>query len=571
MRFVIARVARVALVAVCAAAFCPHLASAQSGGTLKVLDWNTHHGVGTDGTYNLQRFVTWIARSGAHVVSLNEVEKYTGWGNEDQPARYAALLRSATGKTWYYAFAQRDGGTNGQGNLILSTFPIEAADKTTLSYSRSVARAQITVNGTRVNVFSTHLDADSGARRATQMAELKTWAGRFSQQHIIAGDFNAWPGASEITGMTAFARDAWATAKANGTAVAYSGNEAGNTRNSRIDYIWYAKSATRLTLTGAQVFDTRDSSGDMPSDHRPVMATFRVGAGTVVAETPSVSVSASGYFGADFDGDAKSDLSVYRPRTGEWFVFRSGGAGLLRTVWGAPALGDRPAAGDYDGDRRQDIAVFRPGTATWYLLLTRNRAQRTIQWGAWSDLPVPGDYNGDGLTDIAVFRPSNGVWYIRDMSSGAPSTVQWGEAGDVPVPGDYDGDRQADLAVFRPSNGTWYVRSIATGAQAIFQWGGWGDTPVPGDYDGDGRIDAAVFRPSNATWYIRYSNTGATSAMQWGATTDRPVAADYDGDRRTDLAVFRPSAGTWHIVRSSSGRPSGVNWGGVEDVPIPSR
>ena len=62
---------------------------------------------GTDGVYNLQRFVTCIARSGAHVVSLNEVEKFTGWGDEDQPARYAALLQAATGKTWYYTFAQR--------------------------------------------------------------------------------------------------------------------------------------------------------------------------------------------------------------------------------------------------------------------------------------------------------------------------------------------------------------------------------------------------------------------------------------------------------------------------------
>ena len=34
--------------------------------------------------------------------------------------------KAATGKTWYYTFAQRDGGTNGQGNLILSTFPFEA-------------------------------------------------------------------------------------------------------------------------------------------------------------------------------------------------------------------------------------------------------------------------------------------------------------------------------------------------------------------------------------------------------------------------------------------------------------
>ena len=74
-------------------------------------------------------------------MSLNEVEKNVGsYGNEDQPARYAALLKSATGKTWYYNFAHRDGGTNGQGNLLLTTFQIESDDDYELSYSRSVAR-----------------------------------------------------------------------------------------------------------------------------------------------------------------------------------------------------------------------------------------------------------------------------------------------------------------------------------------------------------------------------------------------------------------------------------------------
>jgi endonuclease/exonuclease/phosphatase family metal-dependent hydrolase len=248
------------------------------GGTLlKVLEWNTHHGIGTDGVYGIQRFVTWIVRSGANIVSLNEVERFVGsYGNEDQPARYAALLRAQTGKTWYFKFAHRTGGTNGQGNLLLSTFPLEDSDGHELSYSRSVARIQILVNGVRVNVFSTHLDADSSSRRATQMNELKSWASSFSQQWIFAGDFNAWPGSTEIRIMTSTNYDAWAVATAAGTQIAYPGNAAGNTRNSRIDYVFYSKSATRLTLKGAQVFDTRDSRGVMPSDHRPVMATFDV-------------------------------------------------------------------------------------------------------------------------------------------------------------------------------------------------------------------------------------------------------------------------------------------------------
>jgi endonuclease/exonuclease/phosphatase family metal-dependent hydrolase len=217
-----------------------------------------------------------IAKSGANVVSLNEVEKHTGWGNEDQPARFASLLKSKTGKKWYYTFAQRDGNTNGQGNLLLSTFEFESDGDYQLSYSRSVARAAIIVHGIRVNVYSTHLDADSSSRRTTQMKELKSWADNYPEQRIIAGDFNAWPGAGEIKNMTSSYKDSWAKAVADNIDVAYSGNSAGNTRNSRIDYVWYSAGASRLKLKQVKVFDVRNSKGVMPSDHRPLMATFEV-------------------------------------------------------------------------------------------------------------------------------------------------------------------------------------------------------------------------------------------------------------------------------------------------------
>ena len=539
-----------------------HDAPEASAQTLKVLDWNTHHGVGTDGVYNLQRFVTWIVRSGADVVSLNEVEKNNSWGNEDQPARYAALLKAATGKTWYHTFAQRDGATNGQGNLILSTIPFEATGATTLSYSRSVARAQIVVNGVRVNIFSTHLDADSSSRRATQMNELKSWASGFPQQHVMAGDFNAWPGASEISNMTAFAYDAWAMAKAAGTAIAYAGNEAGNTRNSRIDYVWFAKSASKLVIKGAQVFDTRDGNGVMPSDHRPVMATFQVGAASGSASSEQVD--------GDFDGDAKTDLSVYRPTTGEWFVSRSGG-GLLQVVWGVPSLGDIPVHVDYDGDKRQDVAIYRPTDAIWYIIQSSNGAAQAIRWGSSGDVPVSADYDGDGRTDVGVFRPATGTWYVRYTRDGAAFAAQWGAATDVPVPGDYDGDRRADIVVFRPADGVWYIRYSSTGAATGLQWGARGDVPVPGDYDGDGRTDCAVFRPSNGTWYVRYSSTGGASAWQWGVAGDRPAPGDFDGDGRIDLAVFRPSNGTWYLKYSSTGTGTSQTWGESLDLPVPGR
>jgi hypothetical protein len=80
---------------------------------------------------------------------------------------------------------------------------------------------------------------------------------------------------------------------------------------------------------------------------------------------------------------------------------------------------------DYNGDSITDIAVWRPSTGMWWI---RDPYVRVIQWGAEGDIPVPGDYDGDRVTDIAIWRPSNGMWWIRGVA-----VVQWGEVADIPL------------------------------------------------------------------------------------------------------------------------------------------
>ncbi|HLM62491.1 MAG TPA: VCBS repeat-containing protein [Pyrinomonadaceae bacterium] len=293
----------------------------------------------------------------------------------------------------------------------------------------------------------------------------------------------------------------------------------------------------------------------------------------------------------DFDGDGKSDIAVFRPSDGYWYIAKSSG-GYSSVRWGLAT--DTPVADDYDGDGKADVAVFRRtplgmpvNNDTWYILKSSDNSFRAVTWlpnSAWyfNARPVPDDYDGDGKTDVTVFRGSDAIgeptrFMALQSLTGAGTDVQWGINGnDKPVPADYDGDGKSDVAVYRYGTfntqpdqiNTWFILQSSDGRVRNVRFGLPTDRLVPADYDGDGKADIAVWRPSDGYWYRINSRDNSFYAIRFGLSDDKPTPADYDGDGKTDIAVFRPSNGVWYLLRSTEGFTA-RQFGWSDDVPLP--
>lgn len=270
----------------------------------------------------------------------------------------------------------------------------------------------------------------------------------------------------------------------------------------------------------------------------------------------------------DFDGDGKSDVAIYRPTTGFWYINESSNNALRATAFGQ--TNDRITPGDYDGDRRTDIAIFRPSTGFWYLLTSSDNSIHTTLLGQIDDVPMSGDFDGDGKADVAIYRPSNNTFNLLYSSDGSAHFQQWGQAGDLPVLGDYDGDSKTDFAIFRPSVGAFYILLSSNGTVQGQQFGQSGDKPITADFDGDGKTDIAIYRPSTGGWYMLNSSDNSFHGVAWGANGDIASAGDYDGDGKCDVAIFRPSTGAFYILQSTNNALRVDQFGTNGDVPIES-
>jgi len=233
----------------------------------RVMTYNIHHGVGTDGMYSLSRIVRVIREQAPHIICLNEVDYKTERTYHDDQAR---ILAAELGMEFTFARnLSLQGGW--YGNAILSKYPIYFSENKILSKRegdepRGMLHTIISVNNRKLHIYGTHLSTDS-LNSSVELKELLNHAldWGLDEPAIIVGDFNMPPSSKRINDLAYYFFDVGALAKQE-----YYTYPSGSPEK-RIDYIFMND---KLVPFSVQTIENDYSR--VASDHLPVVAKFRI-------------------------------------------------------------------------------------------------------------------------------------------------------------------------------------------------------------------------------------------------------------------------------------------------------
>src|SRR4051812_21039333 len=169
---------------------------------VRLVTFNTHHGVGEDARHDLPRLAKLLASAEADVICLQEVDRHFGDRSED--VDQALLLSRALDMQLAWGPAIDEPSAGGQprqyGNALLSRLPILVSDVHRLPGSgepRSALRTMLELDGGTLWVTATHLTTRSPEERGEQVAALAALHSEGMEAGVVVGDFNARPDAAE--------------------------------------------------------------------------------------------------------------------------------------------------------------------------------------------------------------------------------------------------------------------------------------------------------------------------------------------------------------------------------------
>ncbi|WP_255473494.1 endonuclease/exonuclease/phosphatase family protein [Planomicrobium sp. CPCC 101110] len=265
--------------------------------SVKVMSFNIAHGLGMDGTVDLEKTASVIEDSCAGIIALQEVDRHFSARSSfvDQVDWLSRRLgmHAAFGATLDLEPEAPDMPRPQYGNAILSKYPIKYFENHLLrqvitpighNEQRGILKAVIEVKGSYISVYNTHL-AFKDEELEVSINELLDIAGNDRFPRIIAGDFNAAPDHIQMKKMKKEFSDVFLKMK-RGDAytypASYKNEAAGELLKpvTRIDYIFMDD---EFDVAQTAVMDTA------VSDHLPILADLIVMKTKKLTEQPTVS------------------------------------------------------------------------------------------------------------------------------------------------------------------------------------------------------------------------------------------------------------------------------------------
>lgn len=250
---------------------------------VRLVTFNTHHGVGDDERHDLPRLAQVLAAADADVICLQEVDRYYGDRSED--VDQALLLSRALDMQLAWGPSIDEPGPGAErrqyGNALLSRLPILVSDVHRLpggGEPRSALRTMLELDGGTLWVTNTHLSTGNPERRAAQVAALAALHTDRMEGGVLVGDFNTTPDAPELAALRGRFTDAWELAPERDDQAGWRfwrGDEGdtfpASSPRKRIDQVWVS---SEVTVATARVLDAEGAS-----DHLPLVVDLLVRSG----------------------------------------------------------------------------------------------------------------------------------------------------------------------------------------------------------------------------------------------------------------------------------------------------
>jgi len=247
---------------------------------VKVMSFNIAHGLGMDGTVDLERTAEVIEDSCASIIALQEVDRYfsdrSSFVDQVEWLSERLGMYAAYGANMNFAPEDSERPNRQYGNMILSKYPIKYVENHLLTQvycpfgnneQRGILEAVIEVDGSYLSVFNTHL-ALKDDELAVSIDEILAITGKSRFPRIIAGDFNASSSNVHMQKLNRQFKDAFLKMK-RGDAYTYPAPYVNKETEevfwpaTRIDYIF---SDSEVEVVQTAVIETA------VSDHLPIVA-----------------------------------------------------------------------------------------------------------------------------------------------------------------------------------------------------------------------------------------------------------------------------------------------------------